>query len=102
MPEKNIDHYHAYLFTQWDWMSQSSSYDVLLFSLYKVEITFLCTKQTYSGIQLPLLNIASVYTYVEASMHMLLISVHQLYRCVKKAESQYIQTFLNKDDIVAI
>ena len=35
-------------------------------------------------------------------MHMLLISVHQLYRCVKKAEYQYIQTFLNKDDIVAI
>ena len=35
-------------------------------------------------------------------MHMLLISAHELYRCAKKAESQYIHTFLNKDDIVAI
>ena len=33
---------------------------------------------------------------------MLLSSVHQLYGCVKKAESYYIQTFSNKDDIVAI
>ena len=44
MPEKNIDHYYAYLFTQWDWMSQSSSCDMLLFRLKKVEITFLCTR----------------------------------------------------------
>ena len=33
MPEKNIDHYYAYLFVQWDWMSQSSSYDVSFLNL---------------------------------------------------------------------
>ena len=33
MPEKNIDHYYAYLLAQWDWMSQSSSCDVPILSL---------------------------------------------------------------------